>query len=300
MKLLIIGVGIVAAAVASIFVLTSSISGEREMTPPILNYPPTPEKDRDEPTATTTTLTVMTLNIAHGRKVWPNQMFQSGSGIKSNLDDIVTMLKREQPDLVALQEADGPSLWSGRFNHVEYVARNAGYFYSTQGAHTSGIGLTYGTALLSKYPLQNPVSITFPSSPPTFPKGYVGACVGWSSEPESTVEIVSVHFDFSRHSVRKQQARDMINRFSAVTRPRILMGDFNCQWGTGESPLNLLAAELNLTAYREHADDLVTFPGTGGRLDWILISPEFEFVSYRVVPDILSDHRAVVSEIRKK
>lgn len=78
------------------------------------------------------------------------------------------------------------------------------------------------------------------------------------------------------------------------------MGDFNCQWGTGESPLNLLAAELNLTAYREHADDLVTFPGTGGRLDWILISPEFEFVSYRVVPDILSDHRAVVSEIRKK
>lgn len=298
MKLLIISVSIVTAIVASVFVLTSAIGGKREMTPPVVNYPPPSEKGLDELTADKTLLKILTLNVAHGRKVWPNQIFQNENGIKSNLDAIVTMLKREQPDLVALQEADGPSLWSGRFNHVTYIAENAGYFCSIQGAHTSGAGLSYGTALLSKYPLHIPVSITFPPSPPTFPKGYVGACVGWSSEPELTVEIVSVHLDFSRHSIRKQQVQDMISRLSAVTRPRILMGDFNCQWGAGESPLNMLAAELNLTAYHENADDLITFPGTGGRLDWILISSEFEFVSYRVLPDVLSDHRAVVSKIR--
>ena len=36
------------------------------------------------------------------------------------------------------------------------------------------------------------------------------------------------------------------------------------------------------------------------RLDWILISEELEFVSYQVLPDIVSDHLPLIVEIRQR
>ncbi|MCK5667517.1 MAG: hypothetical protein KAI15_00420, partial [Gammaproteobacteria bacterium] len=69
-----------------------------------------------------TTMTVISMNIAHGRKDKFHQAFLEDEEIKSNVDHIVKMSNREQPFLVALQEADGPSSWSGKFNHVEYIS----------------------------------------------------------------------------------------------------------------------------------------------------------------------------------
>jgi endonuclease/exonuclease/phosphatase family metal-dependent hydrolase len=43
---------------------------------------------------------------------------------------------------------------------------------------------------------------------------------------------------------------------------------------------------------------MISFPSRGRRLDWILISPEFEFVEYRTLPDVISDHRAVVATLK--
>jgi endonuclease/exonuclease/phosphatase family metal-dependent hydrolase len=45
---------------------------------------------------------------------------------------------------------------------------------------------------------------------------------------------------------------------------------------------------------------MVTFPKTGRRLDWILVSPQLEFADHRILDDPISDHYAVVAEIRKK
>lgn len=42
------------------------------------------------------------------------------------------VITRENPHVVALQEADGPSFWSGKFNHVDYLARTGGYSYYLQ------------------------------------------------------------------------------------------------------------------------------------------------------------------------
>ena len=65
------------------------------------------------------TLRVMTLNLAHGRGEAFHQLFQKSTTIIQNLDEISAMLKREQADVVALQEADAPSFWSGNFHHVD-------------------------------------------------------------------------------------------------------------------------------------------------------------------------------------
>ena len=49
---------------------------------------------------------------------------------------------------------------------------------------------------------------------------------------------------------------------------------------------------------RSDGQAMTTFPGSGERLDWILISPELEFVSYTHLDDTLSDHLGVVAQLR--
>jgi endonuclease/exonuclease/phosphatase family metal-dependent hydrolase len=242
-------------------------------------------------------LKVMTLNAAHGRKDGRHQIFQKNRSIKSNLDDIATVLEQENPDVVALQEADGPSAWSGNFDHVEYLAREANYIYSVRGEHVKGKKLDYGTALLSNLSLNTPVSITFAPSPPTFSKGAVISSINWPGT-DMKVDIVSLHLDFARKTVRKKQIDKLVEKLTQRERPLIIMGDFNCEWKNKQSTLGTLMNTLNLKAYRPEAKDMKTFPKTGKRLDWILISHELEFSTYNAFEDTMSDHLGVVSDLR--
>lgn len=78
----------------------------------------------------------------------------------------------------------------------------------------------------------------------------------------------------------------------------IVMGDFNTDWSHEGSAVRLITRELALNAYSPESQGLETFPWSGKRLDWILLSGELQFSSYRVVADVLSDHRGVVAEVR--
>src|SRR5262249_24095113 len=66
-------------------------------------------------------LRVMTLNLAHGRGLAPLQSrVLPARFFTDNLDVIAALIRRERPDLVALQEAELGSKWAGDFNHVRY------------------------------------------------------------------------------------------------------------------------------------------------------------------------------------
>ncbi len=79
------------------------------------------------------------------------------------------------------------------------------------------------------------------------------------------------------------------------------MGDFNCDWDGTESPLRLVCQQLGLKAFRPTQTEGLESYGVltkQFRLDWILISSQQEdFQAYTVVPDVVSDHRAVLSEV---
>jgi hypothetical protein len=60
-------------------------------------------------------LRVAALNLAHGRKDNFNQLFVGKKSHKQYLNDIVDVLKQYRPHVVALQEADAASRWSGCF-----------------------------------------------------------------------------------------------------------------------------------------------------------------------------------------
>lgn len=228
---------------------------------------------------------VMTFNIAHGRATSFHQALVPAARIRENLAAIAATL---DADVVALQEADGPSLWSGRFDHVDALASQGGFADRHRGSHMRLLGLDYGTALLSRRPLNEKRAVTFAPSFPTPSKGFVVAAVDLEGAP---VDVVSLHLDFARASVRARQLGELKAALAERARPAIVMGDFNCEYDGIE--------RLGLTAYRPDARDLATYPAFRKRLDWILISRGLGFCDYRTIPGPLSDHSAVVAEVRR-
>lgn len=240
---------------------------------------------------------VMTLNVAHGRGERFHQMLLDNEITLGNLDQISRLLISEAPDVVALQEADGPSFWSGDLNHVAYLASQGHYRQSVRGVHADGPGLSYGTALISRVGLQEAESITFDPAYSFMPKGFVVSTIVWPAGSGIEVDIVSLHLTFSSEEVRRKQAAELIDVLQVRNRPVIIMGDFNTEWQSENSSVRFITEALGLSAYQPELTGLESFPGLGRRLDWILVSPDFEFRSYRLLPDIVSDHRGVIAEL---
>ncbi len=246
-------------------------------------------------------LKILTLNVAHGRKGAINQIFLSKKRIQQNLLEISDVIKRENADVVALQEADGASRWSGNFDHVTFIADRTGYPWFHSAAHASSWLFTYGTAILSRMPVTETIEHTFKPSPPTFNKGFLLGRVLWKPDPEAdrtiTIDIVSVHLDFSRKKVRQQQIIEIADILSTRSRPMIILGDFNSEWLADDSVVKRLAEKAHMKVYQPDAKHLQTYLKRGKRLDWILISKELDFVSYKVLPDVVSDHQAIVATV---
>ena len=246
-------------------------------------------------------LRVATLNLAHGRKDSFNQLFVLEDTFKENLSDIVNVLSDYRPHVVALQEADAKSRWSGGFDQVEYLASAAGYPWRIHESNAENWLFSFGTALLSALPLTETIKHTFQPSPPTLDKGFVLAQIDWFSDDKNKsrkIDIISVHLDFSRQSVRDQQINEMLEILSVRKNPTIIMGDFNSEWLAEISVIKELTTKSHFISYRPESPDFNTYKNK--RLDWILITNDLEFVNYQVLPETLSDHAMVIADIRFK
>jgi endonuclease/exonuclease/phosphatase family metal-dependent hydrolase len=240
---------------------------------------------------------VMTLNLAHGRGQKWHQWLLDREAIEANLTSIAAVLCRESPDVVALQEADGPSFWSGGFDHIAHLAEAAGYPHLVRGEHVQRRRLVYGTSLLSRIPIHEALSVTFPRSLPTTTKGFVVGRVVMPDRSGMKIDVASVHLDFLRPAIRRRQIAQIVASLRHRHTPQIILGDFNCSWRSRDRCLHRLADELDLTTYDPSSRHLWTFSRLHRRLDWIFVSSEIRFLSYRVLPDRLSDHRAVVADL---
>ena len=246
-------------------------------------------------------LRVATLNLAHGRKDSLNQLFVMEGTFRENLSDIAAVLTGYSPHIVALQEADAGSRWSGGFDHVEYLASAAGYPWRSHESNAESWLFSYGTALISALPFTETIKHTFEPSPPTMDKGFVLAQINWTN-PDSgvtrTLDILSVHLDFSRQSVREQQIDEILDILSVRMNPTIIMGDFNSEWLAESSVIQALVNKSRFTSHRPASSGYNTYKEK--RLDWILITKDLEFIDYQVLPDNLSDHAMVLADIRFK
>ena len=246
------------------------------------------------------TLQVMTLNLAHGRRDSLNQIFLGRQTIRRNLAKIAAVIKTYRLDAVALQEADHVSFWSGHFDHISFLAAQARLPYSLHGLHVDGLKIRYGTALLTRHAPHDSYSYVFKPSPPTFSKGFVITTIGWPGDPDFKVDLVSVHLDYSRHAIRRQQLEKMLAFLRQRNRPTILMGDFNVDWRQEKQGLYRLLIQQGFEGTKPAAGRQVTFPSAGTRLDWILVSHGLQLKSETILKQNISDHYAVIATIQRK
>ena len=251
-----------------------------------------PARERDDGV-----VRVLTLNVAHGRARALMQSSARGAHwYRRNLDVVARMLAREKPDVVALQEAELGSRWAGMFDHVAYLAEKAELdvvaatpFVSVEGR------FRYGTALLADAEVLEHGGSGFRAHG-RWAKGYTFARLRLES---IELTVVSVHLDHASAAVRRRQVVELADTLAKEPRPYVVMGDFNATWGSPDSPVRELARRLGLRAHEPERRYPSTYPFLRRRLDWILVSPDAEFVGHHVlVDDRLSDHRAVIADLR--
>ena len=250
------------------------------------------------PASLPTTLTVVSLNVAHSRSMGIHQLFQSGDRAREHLDAVVAMIRRENPDVIALQELDGPSVWSGHFDHLGYLGERAGYAQLIRGTHVKAPGLDYGTALMGRYPMDEARSVGFSRALTVTQKGFVIARLRWPGSLTTEIDLVSVHFDPIRPRIRARQVHELATVIKQRGRPVIVMGDFNSDWYAEGSAVRLLGETLSLTNHGIRCEECYTERRLHGFVDWILASPELRFESFEILSDELSDHYAVAATLR--
>ena len=255
----------------------------------LLNLPPPPTPAQG--------LRVMTLNLAHGRATKFHQNLTRTPHIRTNLDAVAEMIRSAQVDIVALQELDAPSSWSGEFDHLQYLSQRTGLSHHFHGLHVQRDTpkLAYGTGILSRYPLHSLHSQAFDVN--AFDtKGFVSVT---ASTPQGEIDLVSLHLDFKRDGERITQL-DLLSeslRRQQSPRPLLVSGDFNTSLEDPSSPLHSFSRQHHLS----HGD----FPYAGTypshapykHIDYLLGSQDIHLLSQWVLPTSVSDHRAVVLDL---
>ncbi len=282
-----------AAAVAVVVIVGACAAPSRLPAAHVASIPIT----EIQPAIGNTSIKVVSLNAAHSRNMGIHQLLQSADKARANLDAIAAMLERENPDVVALQEVDGPSVWSGGFDHVGYLAQEAGYAATVRGTHMKTPGLDYGTAVMARYPLDDAQSIGFGHALSMPRKGFVITRLQWPGRLNTDVDVVSVHLDPLRSSVRARQAKALIDVIEQRHRPVIVMGDFNGDWYDENSAVRLLGETLGLKTHGVRCEVCHTHRRLKNFVDWILVSPELSIDGFEILDDDISDHYAVAATL---
>ncbi|NJD61014.1 MAG: hypothetical protein FIA98_16595 [Anaerolineae bacterium] len=220
-----------------------------------------------------TTLRVMTFNT---------QQSNDDNGEKSYAAQLA-LIRRVNPDILALQETDSTRISLNNNDYVRYFADNLGY-YSYYGPKT--VSGTYGTAILSKYPLENTRTAFMYSD-----KDETGVAETEVQVGGKTFTIYDVHPDSSDEAM-VAFAHTLIER--SKDKPyMIAMGDFNLR--DYEEAYQIID-EVYTNAWTsvfptEISTDGVDMSGEN-RIDHIFLSPNLTAIdpTYILPPESATDH----------
>lgn len=232
----------------------------------------------------------MTYNIHHAN---PPSKEETG---EIDIDAIVNVIRKENPDLVALQEVDVNTERSGKGNQAEVIAEKLGMkaFFGRAIDHQGGY---YGVAILFRYPLMETSVTPLPEDAAPASEDRVLATAKVKLPGGMVIRFGSTHLDVVSPENREQQVK-AINAIAAKeTTPFIVAGDFNAVHGSGA------ILELDKHFTRTCLNDCVpTIPvdKPDRAIDFIAFSKEapFRVVSQKVIPErYASDHLPVVATL---
>lgn len=255
------------------------------------------------------TLRVATFNILHGR---------SPADDRVDLDRLRDAVRALDPDVLGLQEVDLDQPRSqqadltavaaeamGARSH-RFVAALAGTpgatWVAATGDEQPGTA-TFGVALLSRYPVTAWQVTRMPPVPFRFPMWLPGprkvkvvreeprvAVAGCVDSPLGPLTVVNTHLSFVP-GWNGRQLRRLVRDLAGLPDPLLLLGDLNL---AGDRP-------ARISGYRPVGVAAATFPADqpNRQLDHILLRRGGVTADgVRAVPLPLSDHRALVADLR--
>ena len=219
-------------------------------------------------------LRVLTYNIQQG---------YSAEGQRSYRAQLEA-LRQANPDIIGLEESDTARISGGNADLVRYFADRL-RLYSYYGPKT--VTGTFGIALLSKYPIQNPRTFYM------YSKGEQTAVIeAQIIAGGKTYNVFVTHLGNGGPLVQQEQVLEEVGQQPDV----IAMGDFNFE-PSGEQYRRTTArlADAWMLKWPQGADDQGYNPTK--RIDHIFVSPGIQVVDARHLLSPASDHPAVVVEI---
>ena len=222
---------------------------------------------------------VLSYNIKHGR----------GNDGQVDLVRTATVIRRLNPDVVALQEVDNQVQRSGSVDEARRLSELTGLRHYAFGSFFSFQGGEYGMAILSRYPLSEIQNLRLPdgAEPRTSLLATVAAPIRF--------RLAGVHF-YRTEEERSAQATTLLKAVKGNEFPHIIAGDFNSR---PDSPVLQLFSDWEIP---NKGDDHFTFSSDQPRseIDFIIARPAaaFDFLVTDVVNEpIASDHRPVVADL---
>lgn len=257
---------------------------------------PTGVPHRGSQEAAPVRLRVLTYNILHG----------AGLDKKLDLTRTAGVIKRANPDLVALQEVDNGTKRCGGVDEAAELGRLTGMHAAFGEAMPFGGG-QYGDAVLSRFPIEQTARHALPYSKDREPRQAlevrvnVPAPASSGGKPRSgrSVRFMSTHWDhLDDDTDRISQAKAIVEiAASDPATPLIMAGDLNTQ--PGSAALAALGPDwLDTTS----AAPAPSFPSDKPkiRIDFIFPRPasQWRVVSAEVINEPeASDHRPVLAVV---
>ncbi len=233
--------------------------------------------------ANKTSLTVMTYNIQGANDGFAERSYERQ----------LALIRQVSPDILALQESDTARISFNNNDYVRYYAAKLGY-YSYYGPTT--VTGTFGTAILSRYPLQNPRAVFTYSD-----TDEIGTAEAEITVAGRTFTIYNVHPDGSEAAMltfaRNLQAR------SADKANVIALGDYNLR--DTEEAFHLISA-VYTNAWTSVHPSKIGADGTDmsgdNRIDHIFLSPHLFAANpmYILPPTSATDHPVHWTEVHWK
>lgn len=223
----------------------------------------------------------MTYNIQHG----------INANGKTNLLRVVELIKKHQPDLVALQEVDSGRVASGRLHQMRILALLTGYqeLFGAVNSHEMG---KEGLGILSRLPVETTQFLKLPHiDTTTAPRAMFCALLALPNY--KYCRFCNTQLDDFSPLNRGLQAAVVNEALQYSIQPVVLAGDFNVQ--PYDHTLEAITKYWNDAG--QHTD-AGTYEVTGKRIDyiWTLKTSKFKLLDYRVLYEPnTSEHSPVIA-----
>jgi endonuclease/exonuclease/phosphatase family metal-dependent hydrolase len=239
-----------------------------------------PVKHVQVPAGERTSIKVMTYNIQQANDVDGEKSFERQ----------LALIREVSPDVLSMQETDSVRISLNNNDYVRFYADSLGYYSYFGPTPVNG---TYGTSILSKYPLENTHTVYIYSD-----KDENGIAVAEVTVSGKTFSFFDVHPDGSP-TVDMSFARTLID-ISKDSEYVIALGDYNLRdYEEAYQLINSVYVNVWTSVYPSKISaDGVDMSGEN-RIDHIFISPNLTAVNpvYMLTPDSATDHAVHWTEL---